>query len=238
LTASNVGAETLRFVTESFPPFNYQEEGAASGPMVKIVQSVCGQMKVECKIELLPWRRALLSVEQGEADGIFSLLKVPERARIFHFSTPVIETAYAIYAREGSKFVYRNNQDLAGHTIGVYGPSGTSITLDDLLKSVQGVKTVMEIDNISVLRLLSTGGYGGDGLIFANRDVADFLMRRAGIKNLRKVVDARKIQYSIAFSKVSVSQDLFKRFDDTLNAQIKNGTIKVILEKYDLKPAS
>ena len=230
-------AQTLYFVTEDLPPFNYQEGGIAAGPMAAIVQSVCGQMKVTCKIDLLPWRRSILLAEQGKADAVFSIRNSPERAKIFYFSTPVVETAYALYARDSSKFVFHDNQDLKGHTIGVYGPSGTSITLDEQLKSVHGTKTVTEIDNISVLRLLSTGGYGDDGLVFINRDVADFMIQKTGIKNLRKVIDVKKMQYCIAFSKTSITERLFRRFDDTLNLQMRDGTVKAILDKYKLKQA-
>jgi polar amino acid transport system substrate-binding protein len=233
--AASYAADSLHFVTEPFPPFNYDENGVATGPTVKIVREVCTRIKIECTFEILPWRRAIMLAEQGKANGIFAIINTPDRAKIFYFSTPIVETAYSLYAMDASKFAYRTDGDLAGHTIGVYGPSGTSMTLDELVKAAPGAKVVTEIDTFSALRVLSSGGYGDEGLIFSNRDVTDLAIKSFNIKNLRKVADARKILYCIAFSKKSVDAQLFKRFEETLDIIMKDGTVKAILDKSNLK---
>jgi polar amino acid transport system substrate-binding protein len=231
-------AQTLHFVTEPFPPFNYVEDGVVAGPTAKIVRTVCAQIKIECTFEILPWRRAILLTQQGKVDGIFSIVSTPERTRMFYLSTPFVETAYSLYAIDSNKFVYHNEQDLAGHKIGVYGPTGTSTTLEELVKPVHDVKIAMEIDTLNALRVLSSGGYGDDGLVWSNGDVADITIQKSGIRNLRKVSDVKKIQYSIGFSRQSVDPQLFKHFDDSLNGLIKDGTVKAILEKSNLKPTN
>lgn len=228
-------AESLHFVAEPFPPFNYIENGEAAGPTVKIVRDVCAHIKIECTFEILPWRRAMLLAEQGKANGIFAIINTPERAKVFYFSEPIVETAYSLYALDSSKFAYHTDSDLAGHTIGVYGPSGTSITLEEMAKSASGAKITMEVDTSTALRVLSSGGYGDEGLILSNRDVTDLAIKAASIKNLRKVADARKIFYCIAFGKKSIDAQLFKRFDDALDKMLKDGTVKAILEKSNLK---
>lgn len=228
-------AESLHFVSEPFPPFNYLENGEPSGPTVKIVREVCARIKVECTFEILPWRRAMLLAEQGKANGIFSIINTPEREKIFYFSEPMVETAYSLYSLDTSKFTYRNDSDLAGHTIGVYGPSGTSITLEEMVKSASNARIAIEVDTTTALRVLSSGGYGDDGLILSNRDVTDLAIKTANIKHLRKVADARKIFYCIAFGKKSIDAQLFKRFDDALDRMLKDGTAKAILEKNNLK---
>jgi len=235
LMTNSYAADSLHFVTEPYPPFNYLENGAPSGPIVKITREVCARMKITCTFELLPWRRAIMLAEQGKANGIFAIINTPDRAKIFYFSTPIVETAYSLYAIDASNFAYHNDSDLAGHTIGVYGPSGASITLDEMVKSAPTAKIAMEIDTFSALRVLSSGGYGDDGLTLANRDVADLAIKSFGIKNLRKVADARKIFYCIAFPKKSMDAQLFKRFEDTLDVLIKDGTVKTILDKSNLK---
>jgi polar amino acid transport system substrate-binding protein len=228
-------AESLHFVAEPFPPFNYLENGEPSGPTVKIVREVCAHIKIECTFEIVPWRRAMLLAEQGKANGIFAIINTPERAKVFYFSEPIVETAYSLYALDTSKFTYHSDADLAGHTIGVYGPSGTSITLTEMVKPAPGAKIAVEVDVFTTLRVLSSGGYGEDGLVLSNRDVTDLAIKNTNIKNLRRVADARKIFYCIAFGKNNIDAQLFKRFDDALDKLLKDGTVKAILEKNNLK---
>lgn len=238
LLMASAGAENLRFVTESFQPFTYEEGGKGAGPIADIVQSVCGRIKAVCTIDVLPWRRALLLAEQGEADGIFTVLKVPEREKKFFLTEPVVETAYALFALDSGTYPYKTAKDLMGRTVGVYGPSGTSITLADMIKDISGVTVVMETDNATALRKLPAGRYGDDGIVMINRDVAYFLMKQAGIKNLRQVAEVKKIQYHIGLSRKKVNEDLVRRFNDGLNALIKEGAVKVILDKYGMKSVS
>jgi polar amino acid transport system substrate-binding protein len=231
-------AQTLHFVTEPFQPFNYDKDGKAAGAMVEVVQSTCVKIGVTCKIEVMPWRRALLLSQEGDADGVFSVLRLPEREEKFHITIPIIESAYVLFALTASNFVYRDPSDLAGHTIGVYGPSGTSITLNALMTGVRNAKVIVETDNTDALRLLSGGGYGENGLVMINRDVANYIEKKTGIENLREVVEIKKIQYCIAFSKKVVNEKMFLRFEDALKAQMKDGTVKTILDKYKLKQAN
>ena len=237
---THAGATNLYFVTESFAPFTYEEEGRAAGPFVAVVQSVCASIKAECRIEVFPWRRALMLVKSGDADGIFTLLMTPERAQEFNLSVPIIESSYGLYALKESKFVYKNEQDLTGHTVGVYGPSGTSMTLEKMANETHGVNIVLEIDNARALRLLSVGAYGSEGLAMVNHDVAHFILQDKNIINLREAFNVGKAQYCIGFSKKTGSakyRKQFEQFNDELKAQIASGAVKAILDKYGMKLA-
>jgi polar amino acid transport system substrate-binding protein len=233
-------ATDLYFVTESFAPFTYEEDGRAAGPFADVVRFVCANIKADCKIDVFPWRRALLLAKSGEADAIFTLLVTPERAHEFNLSAPIIESSYALYALQESKFIYKHEQDLAGHTIGVYGPSGTSITLEKMVSNIHGVNVVSEIDNARALRLLSIGAYGGEGLVMINHDVARFILQKQNIKNLREAANIGKAQYCIGFAKKTENAKYRKQFDqfnDELKVQISSGAVKAILDKYGMKAA-
>ena len=90
----NCQADELRFVTEDFPPFTYASatatEDRAAGPFVEIVEAVCARMGVDCPVQLLPWRRALALAEMGEVDGIFTVIRSPERERAFHLTRMLV----------------------------------------------------------------------------------------------------------------------------------------------------
>src|SRR6218665_2615785 len=137
------------FVTEPFPPYTYAEKGRAAGPLADVLREVCATLKRECRLELRPWRGALGMAERGEADGIFAFADATGRRELFHISVPVLDARYSFFSRAGEAYVYRNPASLAGRTVGVYGPSGASLLLDELRRG-QEVEVVMEGDNPTV----------------------------------------------------------------------------------------
>src|SRR3546814_8894311 len=127
----NCQADELRFVTEYFPPFSYATtatgtEDRAAVPFVEIVAAVCARLRIDCPVQLLPWRRALALAEDGEAQGIFTVIRSPYRERAFHLTRMLVTSRYGVYARSASRFVFHRPEDLAGRSVAVYGPSGTS----------------------------------------------------------------------------------------------------------------
>ena len=108
LVGSAMAAQTAerRFVTEQFPPYTYAENGRAAGPMVDLLEAVCAELRWRCRVEVLPWRRALAEAQRGEADGIFTVVDTPERRSYFHVSVPVIEARYTLFGRAGDDFHY------------------------------------------------------------------------------------------------------------------------------------
>jgi polar amino acid transport system substrate-binding protein len=81
------GAE-LTFNTQDFAPFNYAVNGVVSGPAADIIRKVCAEMKIDCPMKLLPWRRAQQEVQEGKINGMFVIGWNAERAKWLYFSPP------------------------------------------------------------------------------------------------------------------------------------------------------
>ena len=64
------GAE-LKFNTQDFAPFNYEVGGGVSGAAPDIIRRICSEVKIDCSMHLLPWRRAQDEVANGTAHGLF-----------------------------------------------------------------------------------------------------------------------------------------------------------------------
>lgn len=156
LQASVSIAAELRFVTEDFPPFTYALKTPASsnagvhadGPLVEVVLAVCERLRYRCRIDIHPWRRALDLAERGEADGIFTVVHSPERDAHFHITRMLVTSRYAVFSHD-NEYVFSQPRDLAGRTIGVYGPSGTSFVLSERLQQVPDVDMQMVPDTAS-----------------------------------------------------------------------------------------
>ena len=245
LTAAPALAGQWAFVTEDFPPFSHPAEDLGSleagvlagGPLAEIVQSVCAHLKRECPITLHPWQRALRMAEQGKADGIFTVIHSPEREREFHISRMLVMSRYSVFARSESNFVFSDPDDLAGRTIGVYGPSGTSWILAQHLKSTPDVRLHMTLNNRRLLNMLQSGRFGREGLAVINQDVAWHLIEDEQLDGLREAGELATVSYGIGLSRKRVTEEQFKEFERALNALIADGTVPGILRRYQLEAA-
>ncbi len=72
-------SETLRLVTEAWAPYVYDENGLATGLDYEITREVLRRLGVELELQFLPWKRCLVALEQGQADGVLDIFHLPER---------------------------------------------------------------------------------------------------------------------------------------------------------------
>jgi polar amino acid transport system substrate-binding protein len=230
-----------------FPPFTYPADStfetapsagvSADGPLVEVVQTICARLQQPCEITLYPWRRALQMAEQGQADGIFTLVRSPQREEIFHISRMLITTRYSVFARTDSSFVFNHPSNLAGRLVGVYGPSGTSYVLSERLKSVPDVRLHLTADNRRLLRMLQSGRFGKEGLAVLNQDVAWHLIDDEQLTGVREAGEMGPITYGIGLSRSTISEAQFKAFEQALDEAIADGTVPAILRRHQLEPA-
>ncbi|HAG79185.1 MULTISPECIES: ABC transporter substrate-binding protein [Stutzerimonas stutzeri subgroup] len=237
----NCQADELRFVTEDFPPFTYASatatEDRAAGPFVEIVAAVCARLRIDCPVQLLPWRRALALAEDGEAQGIFTVIRSPDRERAFHLTRMLVTSRYGVYARSASRFVFHRPEDLAGRSVAVYGPSGTSFVLGQHLAEVGDVTLILEADNRRLLRMLEAGRFGEQGVAVVNQDVAWHLIDQEGHSDIHEAGELQPVSYAIGLSRAAVSEAEFERFNDALEALIADGSVAAILRHHGLEPA-
>jgi len=234
----NAQTTTLIFASQDFPPFNVEINGKASGPFVDIVNVVCRRIQINCIVETLPWRRGIAEVEEGRLNGAFPLIRFPEREQFFYLLGPIANAVYAVYAGAGDTLQYHDAKDLLGYTIAAYGPSGTSLMLEQVTSGMPSVKRETEISNLTVLKKLSVGRYGSKGLGFLNRDVAQYLIAQEHIENVHLAGAVKVQEYYIGLSRKSVSPEVEARFSAALAALTQSGELVSILKKYGLEVAS
>ncbi|HLO94637.1 MAG TPA: transporter substrate-binding domain-containing protein [Burkholderiaceae bacterium] len=227
----------LHFGTEPFPPYVIERQGRAVGPMVDVLRATCESLGWRCELALLPWRRALAEAESGRLDGLFPLLQTAERERLFHFSSPVLNARYALFSRSGQSYRYEGPASLEGHELGVYGPSGTSLALNELLQDAPTVPVHVEPDNATVLRKLVHGRYGEQGLAFVNESVALWLLKQEQLQGLQMAGVAREISYGYGLLRARLTEADFQRFDEALQANCRSGRTAALVRPYAL-PAS
>ncbi|WP_204265468.1 hypothetical protein, partial [Enterobacter hormaechei] len=73
-----------------------------------------------------------------------------------------------------------------------------------LIEAVPRARSEVEPDNRTVLRKLSAGRYGEDGLALVNEAVAEVLMREDGIRNLQPAGVVKAFGYAFGLSRQTV----------------------------------
>lgn len=236
-TVFGAGA-SLRLATQEFAPFSYQENGKAAGATVEIMQAICEAVAATCSFEILPWRRANADVESGRVDGLFPLLADNERNKKFFLSEPIVKTAYSFFVPKNSNWVYKTPADLRGMTVGVFGPSGTATSLQELAAKSQDVKLEIELTNRTAFKKLIGGRYGEKAAVISNRDVGLALIKQDNLIELRSAGDAKAIYYSFAMSRKKIDSERMDALSKALRDLKKSGKIAAILTKYGLETAS
>ncbi|HEY4079677.1 MAG TPA: transporter substrate-binding domain-containing protein [Burkholderiaceae bacterium] len=232
--ASAQDTAAWHFVTEPFPPYTYELAGRGAGPMVDVLNTVCARLKQACRVDVMPWRRALAMAVNGEVDGVFTVADTPERRAVLYVSAPVVEAQYAFFALAGNPFEFSRPNDLSGRTVGVYGPSATSSTLQSLLGGKEA-DMVIEIDNRTVLRKLRAGRYGPDGLALVNERVAQDLIERESLSGLRQAGTTTPFSYHFGFSRKHFDAANVTRFDQVVDDLCRSGRLQDLLNAYGMR---
>lgn len=227
----------LRFVTGEFNSFGAPLMGrarVASGPFVEVIQTVCAQIHYRCVIEQEPWRRALLSVEEGRADAFFAIFPTPPRESKFRFTPPLVKSRLDIYSHRSRPFRYRRLEDLKGHRVHVFGPSSVSYVMRTRLRGIAPVHE--EYDSLRLIRKLNAGRYGND-LAIMNHETANQLIRRLGLSQVEEVGTIEQRGYGFAFSRMAGIDTAFQDFMAGLGRLMADGTIPAIIRRHHLQLA-
>lgn len=94
----SVSAQSVRVVTEQFPPYSFQREGVVGGIGVEVMQAVLSDAEITSSIEVLPWWRAYRLARSRRGVLFFSVGRTPEREGHFQWIGPLVPYSVALYA--------------------------------------------------------------------------------------------------------------------------------------------
>lgn len=234
----------IRIVTEDFPPFQTLHNGEIIGPMYSVMQAICKEAALECKIELQEWKDSYKQAVDGDADVVFSiLLEVPERAALFYLSPSIVNTSYSFFVTSRNRWKYTGLESLNGMSIGAYGPSGTSIVAQEVVKNRElagfpATSLTIEPSIVGSFQQLIIGKYGDNGAVVVNKDVGLSLLKRHSIVGPKVAGDIKDITYGFGFSRKSARKDDFPKMVNALRRLQARGDILEILRWHNLKASS
>lgn len=225
----------LTLVSFDYPPF--MEEATpgkpASGMAIDIVVEAFQRMKVPVRIVFYPLARGLAMLESGQADGIFTVKKNPERESKFLFPTrPLLTQEYVIFVRKNSGIAFNGDiTSLENVSLGILNRAYYGPVFDAALQA--GIFKKLDIAN----------SHRGNFLkLLANRTDAVIDSRVVGITLLKQLNAEQKVVISgpvidaapsyLMFSRLTLTSDFVRQFDLALAAMQADGTLASIGRKY------
>lgn len=112
--------QTLRIVSEAWPPYIYEENGELHGLDYEATRIVLQRLGVQAEWQMLPWKRCALALEQGKADAILGSYRTREsEAALLFPSEPLSRIDLVLFYAKNRPYPFRALADLQGLRIGV-----------------------------------------------------------------------------------------------------------------------
>ncbi|MGA9099832.1 MAG: cache domain-containing protein [Methanotrichaceae archaeon] len=157
-TDQTVSAKDLTYITEQYPPFNFQENGKLQGISVDLLEKIWEKMGVNLNrsaIQLLPWTDGYEKTLKENNTVLFTAFRIPEREQLFKWVGPVATGRDALLAKSDKNINITSLQDLKKYKI---GGLEDDIAVQRLLND--GVKKedlVLEKTSAPIIEMLKNG---------------------------------------------------------------------------------
>lgn len=206
--------DQLDFITESYPPYNFESDGKVTGIAVDLLLAATeNQSSLNAKkISVFPWPRAYKMATLGPRVVLFSTTRTDERENRFNWVGPIMATRIVLLAKKSDFIVINSPNDINKYVVGAI-PNDVG---DQLVKET-GVKS-SAITHIatagSLAKMLSVGRIK---LWAYEENVARWVIKQAGLDNndFESVYTLKDSDLYYAFSK-----DINKETQNTLQESI------------------
>lgn len=209
-------AEPLKLVAFQYPPLVYQKNEKVIGVATELVRAVFNELGVQIEIELLPWARALQYLQNGQADGVFTIFKNPQRQTFLLYpDEPLIEQTISLYTDRDKPINFSEKlSDLAPYRIGLTRAVSYGERFDTAMEDTLTNLTVVH-DEETKFMLLAKGRVD---VVVSSIGIADFYIEKLQLANriLRIPTEIQRVPSYLAFAKTPANRLRVDRFEQAV----------------------
>ncbi|NIY77489.1 amino acid ABC transporter substrate-binding protein [Thalassospira sp. HF15] len=214
------------YVDEANPPFMYRDHDRAAGIYPEIVRAISAHAGITVEIVPVPWRRALLHLENGDG-AVAGIYKNLERQKKYAFSDPVHRESLMIYRPAGKFSPETRIEDLSGMNVGVirgwsYGNAFDSARASGMFDTSEAAGDDQNFAMLVSKRI---------DAVIAVREAGDIWIRKLELED--KVVRGQNAIYEnqtfIAFNRKSQDISQLARINRAIAELIANGTMEAVI---------
>ena len=224
--------QTVRLVADPYPPYQYSEGESIRGVDHDIIAAAFEEHGIDMITRLFPWDECMKLLKEEKADGIFQIVRTPEREKAYIFSKPLRAARTVICKRTEEPISLFEDIDfseqLKKYRMGVVKDYSYNPLIDNL-----GEPSRMEVD--SQEELLTGLRRGEFDLAVIDWGVAKYLANKMGIRDIDRA-EGYEItrQLHVAFQR---NQDqIADLFNSGLDRVKEKGIYDRIFERYGLTP--
>ncbi len=204
--------------------------GELMGIDVEQFNQIAQRLNIEVDMIAMPFSRILIEMEHGSLDCMFGIFNTSDRGVYMDFTAvPVRVTTLVFFENIKSNIHFKTINDLKGLTIGVVRGFKVSPAFDEAAElGLFNVEFVNKVEqNFQKL------SFGRLDLVLGNQHVAEYLINRLNISNVRQLRTPLSAQPAyIAFSKVKDLSHLVPLFDREVKKLKLDGSYQAIIDKY------
>lgn len=213
---------------DSFPPMGFRDENhKIVGFDVDAAQEICDRLKITLKLQPVDWVAKETELNTGNIDCIWNGFTITEeRKKEVLFSKPYMNNRQVLVVMADSSF--QKLGDFEGKTLALQGGSSASDALDNSKDFKEKLNKVIELDD-NMLALMDLKN-GGVDVVLMDEVVAGYNIEMQG-ESFRIIEESLgNEQFGIGFRKADIQ--LMEKFQETLEAMAKDGTLAKISEKW------
>lgn len=119
LLANPINPTPVIIAINDAPPYRIVTDTGVSGFYVEVIEAIGKELDWEIKYRVVPFRRALKMVEEGDADLMLGPVRKPERELYMDYSVPAFPAERRLFFyKEAANKIFKYD-DLKGKKIGV-----------------------------------------------------------------------------------------------------------------------
>ena len=227
------------FVDSPYPPYvlgDANDKAPIGGTAVDLVRQLFDELPFyQAKFSMMPWKRVLRELEQGDADAVTMVAITPEREQFLDFSTALVRYQLALFyttAAFPKGFDWHKLEDLSGFRIGV---------VEGYLSDSKMHEFVDQGAPLDLVRLSGTERQLFGMLLKGRVDLICFKLE-SGKTLLRKQKWSKDIaphakpvykgSYHLGFSKIRQHSDLINQLNPIIERWRENGKLNAILHPH------
>lgn len=215
----------LYLMTELSPPTSMLEGKEIIGSGTEKVADIMARTGTPYSMDLLPWKRAYMELQQRPDACLFSTTRTPEREALFHWVGPTDEGDWVLLGRAGRNYNLRSLEDARNLRIGTYnGDARDSYLRERGFLVDPAPNDVINADKLLMDRIDLWAGSLKRG---------NSVLRRAGwADKIVPVLVFNKIRVYLACNR-NVPVALIERMNAAVEAMQRDGTMRRIDLKYE-----
>lgn len=232
-----VSAKDLTYLTEQFPPYNFEKDGKLQGISVDLIEMAWQKMGLslnESVIQLLPWTEGYQRTLDEKNTVLFSTARLPQREQLFKWAGPIGPIRNVLLSKRESNISIASAEDLKKYRIAAIEDDCAVQML--LNKGLTKEDLMLEPTSKPVIEMLQNGSIDA----WAYGDTAGMWLIQessANTSDFRVAYVLGQIDYYYAFNKEtpdSIVQSFQQAIDDVKNSKDKDGVsdYQKILSKY------